>query len=117
MGAAWRRIASIPFGVTFCRRLGTKVSGAAIEQGVDNLFANPEPPIDPHRLARSLDDALAGKSLNEMLKVYNRKSLADRISTCFNLKNGEYPELLLRLMKGPDREQYVKALVTLLPAL
>lgn len=64
-----------------------------------------------------LDTAIASNSLDELLRVYNRKSLPARISRIFGLANGEYKKLLVRLMKGPKRQELTTALQTYLPTL
>lgn len=61
--------------------------------------------------------AVDSGSLMEMLKVYNRKSLPDRISSVFGLKNGEYPGIILRLLKSERREEIVSALKPHMPTL
>lgn len=63
------------------------------------------------------DNAIASNSLDELLRVYNRKSLPARISGILGLANGEYKKLLVRLMKGPKRQAVVAALQIYLPTL
>jgi len=63
------------------------------------------------------DKAIAANSLDELLRVYNRKSLPTRISGLLGLANGEYKKLLVRLMKGPKRQDLVAALQKYLPTL
>jgi hypothetical protein len=66
---------------------------------------------------KTIQDALAATKLNALLKVYNRKSMAERISTCFGLKPGEYPAFVLRLLNGPERGRVVEALLAVAPAI
>jgi len=63
------------------------------------------------------EKAIAAESLDELLRVYNRKSLATRISGLLGLGKGEYEKLLVRLMKGPKRRDLVTALQKYLPPL
>ncbi len=63
------------------------------------------------------DKAIASNSLDELLRVYNRKSLPARISGILGLANGEYKTLLVRLMKGPKRQAVTTALQKYLPTL
>jgi hypothetical protein len=63
------------------------------------------------------DTALRSGSLDELLRVYNRKSLANRISGILGLANGEYAKLLVRLMKGPNQQRIVAALKKYIPTL
>jgi hypothetical protein len=63
------------------------------------------------------EKAIASNSLDELLRVYNRKSLPTRISGLLGLANGEYKRLLVRLMKGPKRQAMVTALQKYLPTL
>jgi len=53
----------------------------------------------------------------EMLKVYNRKSLPDRISSVLGLKNGEYPGMILRLLKSERKDDVVATIKPHMPAL
>lgn len=61
--------------------------------------------------------AIASNNLDELLRVYNRKSLSDRISKILGLANGEYMKLLVRLMKGPRRQALVTALQKYMPVI
>jgi hypothetical protein len=65
----------------------------------------------------AFERAMASQSLDELLKVYNRKSLPDRISQFLGLKHGEYPKLLVRLLKGPNRECIISAVRPYMPSL
>lgn len=63
------------------------------------------------------DRAIASNSLDELLRVYNRKSLPERISGLLGLANGEYKKLLVRLLKSPKQQAVVAALQYYLPSL
>jgi hypothetical protein len=90
---------------------------SGLQQGVAGLLKK----LDVTQLVsdarKVIGDAIATNRLNDVLAVYNRKSLSHRISTCFGLKAGEYPALVLRLLKGSDRAQFVATLLSVLPAI
>jgi len=65
----------------------------------------------------AFDTAIASNSLNDLLRVYNRKSLPTQISGIFGLKNGEYGKLLVRLMKGEKQQSIISALKEYIPSL
>lgn len=69
-------------------------------------------------LARSIDvkqlystfssmfaEVIANGDYEQLLSIYNRKSLATQISGVFGLKAGELPELVLRLVGGDCRDE------------
>lgn len=64
---------------------------------------------------RSIDDIIERKDYNELLKRYNRKSLHNRVSQFFNLGKNEYPNLVLRLLKTPNRNHIISALRPYMP--
>ena len=49
------------------------------------------------------------------IKLYNRKSLASRISTIFGLREGGYPDLVFRLLKEPGSETVAESIKKYLP--
>lgn len=55
------------------------------------------------------------KKLDELLKIYNRKSLHKRVSKFFKLSNNDYPQLVLRLLKTNKKDVIVSALRKHLP--
>jgi hypothetical protein len=55
--------------------------------------------------------------LKQLLLIYNRKSLPNRISSIFGLANGEYGKLLVRLLKGSRQNEIILALKEYLPEL
>jgi len=77
--------------------------------------------IDVNRIYNECQDefdkAIASNSLDELLRVYNRKSLSERISGILGLANGEYKTLLVRLLKGPKQQALVAALQRYLPTI
>ncbi|PSL33268.1 DUF4435 domain-containing protein [Chitinophaga ginsengisoli] len=63
------------------------------------------------------DRAIANKNLQQLLLIYNRKSLPDRISGLFGLGKGQYGKLLIRLLKGSRQQEITDALKVYLPQL
>ncbi|MBI5504537.1 MAG: AAA family ATPase [Deltaproteobacteria bacterium] len=61
--------------------------------------------------------ALETGRLDEILRLYNRKSIADRISQCFGLAKGEYVPLVIRLLKAADGMAFADLLRNELPRL
>ncbi len=59
--------------------------------------------------SKRVEEILSSRNLNELLKIYNRKSLSKRISKLFNL-NGDYTSLVLRLLKTDKKKQIIDAL-------
>jgi len=88
-----------------------------LEKGLNDLLAGLEISIIVEDTRNTLSAALASGDLNQMLRVYNRKSLAERISSCFGLKHGEYPALVIRTMKGADGVPFRSAIRASLPQL
>jgi hypothetical protein len=62
-------------------------------------------------------NSIDSRNLNELLLLYNRKSLPARISAIFGLGNGQFPQLLVRLLKGSQKEQLINAIKQFLPQL
>jgi hypothetical protein len=86
-----------------------------LNKGAEQTLAK----VDVHQIVAesegAFNTALTRGGLNDLLKVYNRKSLADRIAPCFGLKQGEYVPLVLRLLKGRDSRRFVSLLQQHLP--
>lgn len=102
-------------------RLGMYTKSDHTEQALKDAFTATIGAIDiaaTYASSRALfQKALDSGQLMEMLKVYNRKSLPDRISTVFGLKNGEYPGVILRLIKSDRKNEVVNAIRPHMPAL
>lgn len=62
-----------------------------------------------------IDGILERKDYNGLLKIYNRKSLHNRVSPIFHLAKNEYPNLVLRLLKTRHKQAIVDALQTYMP--
>lgn len=61
--------------------------------------------------------SIDSQNLSNLLLVYNRKSLPNRISGIFGLANGQYGKLLIRLMKGSRQIEILEALKAYMPQL
>ncbi|SHG11673.1 AAA domain-containing protein, putative AbiEii toxin, Type IV TA system [Flavobacterium fluvii] len=61
--------------------------------------------------------AIDNRDIEQLLLLYNRKSLPNRISSIFGLTNGEYGKLLVRLLKGNQQNEIITALKNYLPKL
>jgi len=88
-----------------------------VQQGVANLLATLDVNTVLQEAHTRLTAAIASGQLNELLKVYNRKSMADQISTCFGLKHGEYTAMVLRLLKGAESSTFAARIKSELPSL
>lgn len=85
--------------------------------GLSELLTSLSIPTITAEARNTLNTALESGDLTQLLRVYNRKSLADQISTCFGLKSGEYQDLVVRTMKSTDGTQFVNAIRSSLPRL
>lgn len=94
----------------------TKESGDVdgLRAGVTRLFAELKVEELIEEARKTMIDGLA--DWQSLLRVYNRKKLAERLSSCFGLTHGKYPELVLRTMKTPEGYHIVDALRLQLPA-
>ena len=88
-----------------------------LEKGLADLLERLSIPTILADSRTTLNAALESDDLNQILRVYNRKSLAERVSTCFGMNHGEYPELILRTMKSADGIPFVNAIRSTLPQL
>ena len=70
--------------------------------------------IDVEGIYKTVEDKvkniITDKNFDELLKIYNRKSLHQRISAYFKLSKNEYPQLVLRLLKTEKKESIVNVL-------
>ncbi|OYQ62911.1 hypothetical protein B9G53_19910 [Pseudanabaena sp. SR411] len=63
--------------------------------------------------SQTLDEfnkVITEKDFESLLSLYNRKSLPKQVSGALGLKNGQLPELVVRLAQGECREQMVIAM-------
>lgn len=75
----------------------------ALAQGIDvkQLYST---------FAASFSQIIDSGNYEMLLSTYNRKSLANQASGALGLKNGELPELILRLARGDCRDEIRSAL-------
>ncbi len=89
------------------------------EQGLSDALNTTMSRIDIHTVYENTksiyQEAIDNKDINSLLKIYNRKSLLTRISRIYGLNNGEYEKLLIRLLKGSQKESIISELKTFLP--
>jgi energy-coupling factor transporter ATP-binding protein EcfA2 len=88
-----------------------------LSQGLEALVASVDISSIVATARKDFADAITSGSLTAMLRIYNRKTICDRISTCFGLVNGGYRELLLRLLNGRDAKIYLSAIQQELPSI
>lgn len=76
---------------------------ATLVQGIDvkHLYSS---------CATSFSQIIDSRNYEMLLSTYNRKSLANQASGALGLKNGELPELILRLARGDCRDEIRTAL-------
>ena len=60
-------------------------------------------------------NAVLTMEYDDILAVFNEKSILSQIDACLGLKNKEYPDLVLRLLKTDYRETILQALRGYLP--
>jgi len=56
------------------------------------------------------NEVIANQNYEELLKLYNRKSLSTQVSGALGLSNGSLPELVIRLAKSECRTEIIDAL-------
>lgn len=64
-----------------------------------------------------IDAIIKSEDYNELLKIYNRKSIHLRVSNILKLSPNEYPKLILRLIKTGKKERIIGALKKHMPIL
>jgi energy-coupling factor transporter ATP-binding protein EcfA2 len=91
------------------------------ENGIQSALQHTYDGIDVHAIygqCRSLfEDEINRGDLDNLLHIYNRKSLPDRISHVLGLAKGEYSRLIIRLFKGAKKSEIMAALSKCLPHL
>ena len=87
----------------------------ALKQALSNLVGEINVD-DVYDISSNLfNNILAEADYEKALMFYNRKSLASRISKLFGLREGQYGELILRLIKTEMKTEIVDALSLYLP--
>lgn len=88
---------------------------SGLQQGVDALLNSLDIAGVIAESEARYASALASNSIDALLMVFNRKSLADQVSTRLGLKHAEYRDLVLRLAKGPRSEELRGLFLSYLP--
>ncbi|MBD2435813.1 DUF4435 domain-containing protein [Nostoc sp. FACHB-110] len=76
-----------------------------LQEALNKLVENIDVSLIYNSSKKLFEDMISLKNYNDLLKYYNRKSLAKRISVCFGLKDGELAEFVVRLAKGSDQNE------------
>jgi len=102
-------------------KLGAYSKKSNDEKGLNDGLTDTLSRIDVSKIYNDcrtiFDNAISNKNLQQLLLIYNRKSLPDRISGLFGLGNGQYGKLLIRLLKGSRQQEIINALKNYLPQL
>jgi hypothetical protein len=102
-------------------KLGAFSKEANTEQGLIKGLETTISRINIHKIYEEVSiqyhNAIENRNLDQLLLIYNRKSLPDRISPIFGLNKGEYSKLLVRLLKSSYKSEIIKALKDYLPDL
>ena len=102
-------------------KLGAFSKESNNEQGLNDALTTTLSRIDIPTIYSETKDkfqnAIDTRDLNQLLLIYNRKSLPNRISSIFGLGNGQFPQLLVRLLKGTQKDQLIIAIKEYLPQL
>ena len=100
-------------------KLGAYSKESHNRQGVENGLQTTLGRIDIPAIYAATEanyrEAIDQRNLQNLLLIYNRKSLPDRISHIFGLGNGQYGKLLVRLLKGSRKGELITALKENLP--
>lgn len=85
---------------------GVQAIGGAVQSLIDSLDVN-----KIYSEANSLyANVVQTKNYEDLLSLYNRKSLSSQVSNALGIANGSLPETIVRLAKGDCKEQIANAL-------
>ncbi|MBD2296803.1 AAA family ATPase [Anabaena sphaerica FACHB-251] len=76
-----------------------------LKEALDKLVADIDVSLIYNSSKRLFQEIVNMNNYKDLLKYYNRKSLAKRISGCFGLKDGELAQQVLRLAKGSKQNE------------
>lgn len=83
-------------------------------ENLEHVWKSQMQGIDIRNIYRSIHDefsrVIQDRDYEGLLSIYNRKSLAAQVSGLLGLKNGELPNLVLRLSRGEFRHEVRRAL-------
>lgn len=89
----------------------------AIKDALEALFKTIKSDFLYKENEKLYNRAIREKNLELLLRIYNRKNLVARMSGVFGLKDGEYEELVLRMIQSDSKNNVVKAMKKYLPKL
>ena len=92
-------------------------SEQGLKDGLNTTIGRIDIPATYEETRVAFQKAIDSRDLNQLLLIYNRKSLPDRISGIFGLVNGEYGKLLVRLLKGDKQAEIITSLKQFLPGI
>jgi energy-coupling factor transporter ATP-binding protein EcfA2 len=90
-------------------------SELGIQDGLNTTIGRIDIPVTYEETRVAFQTAIDSRDLGQLLLIYNRKSLPNRISGIFGLASGEYGKLLIRLLKGSKQIEIITALKQFLP--
>ena len=90
-------------------------SEQGIQDGLNTTIGRVDIPVTYEETRVAFQTAIDDRNLEQLLLIYNRKSLPNRLSGIFGLANGEYGKLLVRLLKGSRQTELIAALKQFLP--
>jgi energy-coupling factor transporter ATP-binding protein EcfA2 len=86
-----------------------------LQDGLNTTIGRIDIPATYEAARVAFQTAIDDRNLEQLLLLYNRKSLPNRLSGTFGLANGEYGKLLIRLLKGSRQAELIAALKQFLP--
>lgn len=92
-------------------------SEKGLHDGMSSILANVDIGTIYLQSKKIYDEAIAQNNLNSALKIYNRKNLSKRIAGIFGLKDGEYVNIILRILKSNRKEEILSVLRPIMPVL
>jgi energy-coupling factor transporter ATP-binding protein EcfA2 len=80
-------------------------SETKLKEALEQLVADIDISLIYNSNKSFFEEIINTKDYSKLLKYYNRKSLAKRISGCFGLKDGELGDFVVRLAKGSHQNE------------
>jgi ABC-type cobalamin/Fe3+-siderophores transport system ATPase subunit len=95
----------------------TAPTEAGLTEGMNNLLQTIDISLIYQASHQIFQAAIDSNDLHNILRVYNRKKLSERVSPFFNLANREYVNILLRMLNTNRRQEIIQAIMPYLPNL
>lgn len=89
----------------------------ALETQAQKIVNSIDIPQIYNQSKQKIDAIVTSQDYDNLLKIYNRKSLHLQISGILKLSSNEYPKLILRMMKTDKKERIIEALKKHMPIL